>query len=48
VHFAAARRRGETLHLRRAYGEIGRGPCRYAAVKDAMHLLADAIERDTA
>jgi len=48
VHFAAARRGGKTLHLRRAYGDIGRGPCRYAAAKDAMHLLADAIERDTA
>ena len=39
VHLAAARRGGETLHLERAYGDIGRGAVRRASILDALDLL---------
>lgn len=46
VHFAAARRGHATLHVMRKFGDIGRGPCRYAAVKEALLLLERAIKQD--
>ncbi len=42
IHFAAARRGGETLHVHRNYGDIGRGECRYNAVEEALRLLERA------
>jgi nicotinamide-nucleotide amidase len=42
VHFAVARRGHATLHAERRYGDIGRGPCRYGAVEDALGLLERA------
>jgi nicotinamide-nucleotide amidase len=43
MHFAAARRGGPTLHCERRLGDIGRGKARYAAVQEALALLADVI-----
>jgi nicotinamide-nucleotide amidase len=45
AHLAAARRGGELLHVRRDFGDIGRGPCRYSAVKEALDLLRQAMQR---
>jgi len=42
VHLAAHRRGGETLHLERRYGDIGRGAVRAAALADALDLLEAA------
>jgi nicotinamide-nucleotide amidase len=42
VHFAAARRGFPTLHVARDFGDIGRGRCRYGAVKEALALLERA------
>lgn len=42
VHFAAARRGGETLHLERRYGDLGRAGIREAAVRDALDMLERA------
>ena len=39
VHLAAACRDGKTLHVRRQFGDIGRGACRYRGVEEALHLL---------
>ncbi len=39
VHLAAHRRGGQTLHLERRYGDIGRGAVRAAALADALDLL---------
>jgi nicotinamide-nucleotide amidase len=39
VHFAAARREFATLHVRRDFGDIGRGAVRYQAVMQALALI---------
>jgi nicotinamide-nucleotide amidase len=39
VHFAAARRGGQTLHEERRFGDIGRGELLYQAVMTALDLL---------
>jgi nicotinamide-nucleotide amidase len=44
VHFAAARRSGTTVHVKRQYGDVGRGPCRYAAIEQAFDLLRQAAD----
>lgn len=44
VHFAAARRERPTLPAVREFGHIGRGPCRYAAVREAFALIRRAAE----
>jgi nicotinamide-nucleotide amidase len=44
VHFAAARRGFATLHQKREFGAIGRGPCRYAAVTEALRLIERAAK----
>ncbi len=46
MHFAAARRGFATQHVKRDFGDIGRGANRYAAVREAMHLLERAVARD--
>jgi nicotinamide-nucleotide amidase len=46
MHFAAARRGRSTQHIKRDFGDIGRGPNRYAAVREAMCLIERAAARD--
>ena len=46
MHFAAARRGSPTQHIKRDFGDIGRGPNRYAAVREAMRLIERAATRD--
>lgn len=43
VHFALARRHGETVHVLRRFGDIGRGPCRLACLRQALAMLADHL-----
>ncbi|SEH55541.1 nicotinamide-nucleotide amidase [Methylobacterium sp. 275MFSha3.1] len=43
VHFGLSRRDGETRHLERRYGDLGRAGIRRAAVADALGLLEDAL-----
>ncbi|MGE8126515.1 CinA family protein [Methylobacterium sp. NPDC080182] len=43
VHFGLSRRDGDTLHLERRYGDLGRAGIRRAAVADALGLLEDAL-----
>jgi nicotinamide-nucleotide amidase len=45
VHFAAARRGGETLHRECRFGDIGRGEVRLASVREALQLLSRATGR---
>ncbi|HET9903057.1 MAG TPA: CinA family protein [Xanthobacteraceae bacterium] len=45
VHFAAARRGCPTLHRVLAFGDIGRGPCRYRSVREAFALLSEIIDQ---
>lgn len=42
VHVAVARR-DRLLHVRREYGDAGRGPIRVACLADALELLRDAL-----
>ena len=42
VHFAAARRGGETLHRECRFGDIGRGEVRLASVREALQLVLRA------
>jgi len=42
VHFAVATRGGVT-HVRREYGDAGRGPVRVACLEEALRLLAGAL-----
>jgi nicotinamide-nucleotide amidase len=44
IHFAVARRTFPTWHVMRDLGDIGRGPCRYAAVAEAMRLIERAAK----
>jgi len=39
VHFALARRGGETLHELRRFGDLGRGPCRLACLRQALTMM---------
>lgn len=43
VHFACARRGGETVARERRYGEIGRSAIRLAAVGDALMLIREQL-----
>ncbi|MEH3062742.1 MAG: CinA family protein [Methylobacterium radiotolerans] len=43
VHFGLSRRDGETRHMERRYGDLGRAGIRRAAVADALGLLEDAL-----
>lgn len=42
VHFAIARRDGVT-HVRREYGDVGRGPVRVACLEESLRLLRAAL-----
>jgi nicotinamide-nucleotide amidase len=44
MHFAAARRGKPTLHRMRQFGDVGRGPCRSAAVREVFDLVREAAE----
>lgn len=46
VHFAAARRDVSTLHVRRDFGNIGRGVIRYQSVMEALALIERAAMLD--
>jgi nicotinamide-nucleotide amidase len=46
AHFAAARRGFTTLHVRRDFGNIGRGAVRYQAVMEALALIERAALLD--
>lgn len=43
VHFGLALRSGETRHLVRRYGDLGRATIRARAVDDALTLLEEAV-----
>lgn len=43
VHLGLSRRGGETRHLERRYGDLGRAGIRRAAVADALGLLEGAL-----
>jgi nicotinamide-nucleotide amidase len=45
VHFGLAIRDGETIHVERRYGDLGRANVRTAAVDQALDLLELAISR---
>ncbi len=47
VHFACARRGGDTVETRREYGALGRARVREAAVEQALGMLID-VARDAA
>lgn len=44
VHFAAACPDGRVLHIERQFGDLGREQVREAALKQALELLAQALE----
>ena len=44
VHFGCARRGGATLHVRIAFGALGRDQVRRASVKQALEMLLAAAE----
>jgi nicotinamide-nucleotide amidase len=46
VHFAAARRNFATIHVRRDFGDIGRGAVRYQSVMEALALIERAAMLD--
>ena len=43
VHFACARRSGETCHREEHFGAIGRGPVRIAALEVALAMMDEAL-----
>jgi nicotinamide-nucleotide amidase len=43
VHFACACRWGETVHLKRNFGQLGRNLVRLASVETALAMLMDAL-----
>jgi nicotinamide-nucleotide amidase len=43
VHFALARREGDVTHVLRRFGDIGRGPCRLACLRQALQMMATAL-----
>lgn len=48
VHFGLAQRDGETRHLERRYGDLGRSEVRARAAGDALHLLTEAAQASLA
>jgi nicotinamide-nucleotide amidase len=44
VHFACARRDGETLHRKEQFGEIGRQGVRLAALGVALEMIEEALQ----
>jgi nicotinamide-nucleotide amidase len=45
VHFAVARRGGNTVHREARFGDIGREPVRLESVRAALALLAEGLGR---
>lgn len=45
VHFACARRGGRTVHHVAHFGDIGRGPVRIGALRVALNMMRQAVER---
>lgn len=45
VHFAAARKGGETIHRVEHFGDIGRGPVRIAALRVALAMMRNALDQ---
>ena len=43
VHFALARRGGETMHREAHFGPIGRGPVRVQSLKTMLEMLEQAV-----
>ena len=43
VHFALARREGETVHREAHFGPIGRGPVRVQSLKTMLEMLEEAV-----
>jgi nicotinamide-nucleotide amidase len=48
VHFAAASRSGQLVQRERRFGDIGRAEVRRAAVAEALAMLHEIAERETA
>jgi len=46
VHFACARRGGDTVHREAHFGDIGRGPVRIKSLRIALDMMRQSIERD--
>lgn len=44
VHFAVARRGGETAHEEHRFGDIGRGPCRVACLRVSLTMMKRALD----
>ena len=44
VHFALARRGGETVHREEHFGSIGRGAIRVRSLKCLLEMIEDALE----
>lgn len=45
VHFACARRDGDTTHRMRRFGDIGRGPTRVACLRESLSMLDEAVRQ---
>lgn len=43
VHFALARRDGDTVHREAHFGSIGRGPVRVQSLKTMLEMLEEAV-----
>lgn len=43
VHFALARREGDTVHREAHFGQIGRGPVRVQSLKTMLEMLEKAV-----
>jgi nicotinamide-nucleotide amidase len=43
VHFALARREGETVHREAHFGPIGRGPVRVQSLKIMLEMLEESV-----
>ena len=43
VHFALARRKGQTVHREAHFGPIGRGPVRVQSLKAMLEMLEEAV-----
>ena len=46
VHFALARRGGETIHREEHFGAAGRGPVRVKSLKVMLEMLEQAVEAE--
>ena len=44
VHFAVARRGGDTHHAEARFGDLGRGAVRMGSVRQALEMLVAALD----